>query len=97
MNAPGGWGELSAVVIAVAAVLTLFTTITNSIVGDVEDDVAVLRDEFLAHRQEMDQFRQEFNEFKLSSSVSQQRMELLLQQVVHGPDMESPERIASND
>ena len=94
MTAKRSWAELATVVGAIAALFLATTTITNSIVSRLENDINENNSQLEALSGEMADFREEFHEFKLDSSLSLQRIELQLQQLIHGKDLESPERIA---
>ena len=87
-------GEWAAVVIAVAAVFGASMTGTSYMLGDVRDNLSILREDVREVRANMENLREDFSEFKLESSVEHKEIQLLLQQLIHGPDLESPERIA---
>ena len=91
------WGELAAVVVAVATIIGVGITVANALVGGVRDDIGVIRQDVTEFRREMTDFRQEFNSYQLDMEVRMTKIELLLNELIHGPDLESPERVAQTD
>ncbi len=81
-------------VAAAAALVLATTTITNSIVSGIKDDVWENAQKIDEIDMRVRQIQIDMADFWLETSLSLQRIELQLQQVIHGEDLESPESIA---
>lgn len=99
-----GWKEWAPVagvafgaVAAAAALVLATTTITNSIVSGIRDDVRENSEKIDAIDVRIQQIQTDLAEFKLETALGLQRIELQLQQFIHGDDLESPERVAQSN
>lgn len=91
------WGELATVLVAVATIIGVGIIVANAQVGGVRDDIGVFGKNGTDFRREMTDFHQEFDSYQLDMEVRKIRIELLLKELIHGTDMESPERVAQTD
>lgn len=99
-----GWKEWAPVagvafgaVAAAAALVLATTTITNSIVSGIRDDVRENSQKIDAIDVRIQQIQTDLAEFELETALGLQRIELQLQQLIHGDDLESPERVAQSN
>lgn len=99
-----GWKEWAPVagvafgaVAAAAALVLATTTITNSIVSGIKDDVRENGQKIDEMEAQVRQMQTDLAEFQLETALSLQRIELQLQQVIHGDDLESPESVAQSN
>ncbi len=84
-------------VAAAAALVLATTTITNSIVSGIKDDVRENSQKIDAMDARIRQVQTDLADFRLETALSLQRIELQLQQVIHGDDLESPENVARSN
>ncbi|MCY3688737.1 MAG: hypothetical protein OXI17_01020 [Gammaproteobacteria bacterium] len=84
-------------VAAAAALVLATTTITNSIVSGIRDDVRENSLQIEAMDLRIQQMQSDLADFRLETALSLQRIELQLQQVIHGDDLESPEGVAQSN
>ena len=86
-----------AVAAAAAAIVIATTTVTSSIVSGIKDDVRENSQKIDAIDTHIRQLQADMAEFKLETALGLQRIELQLQQLIHGDDLESPERVAQSN